>query len=68
MAIDVTPDTYAPGDAVEVFNSYRQSWVGGFEVARAAGGRYALRRIPDWAVLPGTFDASALRPPATSRR
>jgi hypothetical protein len=69
MATDPTPsEAFEPGDAVEVFNTYRQAWVAGFEVAHTRSGRYALRRKSDWAVLPGTFAAAVLRPPATGLR
>jgi hypothetical protein len=51
----------AVGTEVEVFSSFHNGWVSGFEITAIENGRFALRRHTDWAVLPGTFPADDLR-------
>jgi hypothetical protein len=62
-----TPDAASPaqffvGTPVEVFISYSHTWASGYEIASAHGGSYTLRRVSDWAVLPGSFTGYHLRP------
>jgi hypothetical protein len=56
------PPQYYVGTEVEVFISYSQTWVRGFEIAGVTHGGYTLRRRSDWAVLPGAFTGHDIRP------
>ncbi|HVJ97561.1 MAG TPA: hypothetical protein VNC41_12100 [Acidimicrobiia bacterium] len=54
-------ESLAIGTEVEVFSTFRQDWITGFEVAAVRDDRYSLRRTIDWAVLPGQFPADDVR-------
>jgi hypothetical protein len=60
MPTEPTP-TLAVGTPVDVFSTYRQNWVRGFEIAAVQGEAYAVRRVLDAAVLPVAFESSDLR-------
>jgi hypothetical protein len=60
-ATSETQSTLTIGTEVDVFSTFRQDWVSGFEVAAVRDYRYALRRHLDWAVLPGLFEAENVR-------
>ena len=51
-------------DGVEVYETYSQRWVGGFEVAERAndGDAYWVRRQADGTVLPDLIAADRIRP------
>lgn len=55
------PNTLRPGDLVEVFVRYNQSWVPGFEIAAIAGDGYQVRRTADQSLLPNITGSSDLR-------
>jgi len=59
----MTTDTrsmLAVGTEVDVYSTFRQGWVSGFEIAAVRDSLYAIRRQVDWAVLPGMFKADDL--------
>lgn len=49
------------GAFIEVRNRYDGSWCPGFQVERALTNGYVVRRCRDGALLPGAFDAAAVR-------
>ena len=51
-----------PGDPVEVFVRFNQSWVGGFEIAMIKGDGYQVRRSADRSLLPNVTSPADLRP------
>jgi hypothetical protein len=56
------PRPLGPGDPVEVFVRYNQSWVPGFEIAAITRDGYQVRRSGDRSLLPSITGAADLRP------
>ena len=50
-----------PGDAVEVFTRFNDTWVAGFEVAAIVEGGYQVCRTSDRSLIPGFTSPSDLR-------
>ncbi|HET9730603.1 MAG TPA: hypothetical protein VFR41_14320 [Acidimicrobiia bacterium] len=61
MANAEGPATLAIGTEVDVFNRFREGWVGGFDVAEVRDDVYRLRRHADHEVLPAVFKADDVR-------
>ena len=57
------PSTLAPGAQVEVFSSFTDSWVRGFEIASTFNDGYQVRRLSDRSILPKTFVIRELSAP-----
>ena len=57
----MTSPVLPPGAPVEVRNGFTGSWIGGFVVESHRPDGYRLRRSSDGAVLPASFDESAVR-------
>ncbi|MCU0268939.1 MAG: hypothetical protein MUF83_09845 [Acidimicrobiales bacterium] len=55
------PRRLPPGTRVEVRRRFDAAWASGFEVLRADGDGYRLRRLSDGTEIPVPFDAADVR-------
>ena len=53
-----------PGDAVELFVRFNQSWVSGFEIDAITRDGFQIRRTADRSLLPSLTGPADLRPAA----